>query len=200
MRDCAARRQRERRRIRALRAGQRSAVSPRPTAPGSAVRRWVRIGAGGRSRARPSSRANSGAAQNGATLPVFFDDESRLGIGRGRKAASQMVQWLRAGSERLALLTNGRQWRLIFAGLDFDAWCEWDVDLWFEEGALSPQVDALRTLLVSQALDAARKGRAGPAASGDSRQPQGTGRTLSRRSASACARQSSCSCRRTATC
>lgn len=84
---------------------------------------------------------------NDATLPVFFDAEARLGIGRGRKAASQVVQWLRAGSERLALLTNGRQWRLIFAGLDFDAWCEWDVDLWFEEGELSPQVHALRTLL-----------------------------------------------------
>ena len=84
---------------------------------------------------------------HGAILPVFLDPEPRLGIGRGRKSASQTVQWLRTGSERLALLTNGRQWRLIFAGLDFDAWCEWDVDLWFEEGALSPQVQALRTLL-----------------------------------------------------
>ncbi|MBK8179259.1 MAG: hypothetical protein IPK67_10310 [Planctomycetes bacterium] len=49
--------------------------------------------------------------------------------------------------ERLALLTNDRQWRLIFAGLDFDAYAEWDVDLWFEEGELSPQVTALRSLL-----------------------------------------------------
>ena len=32
-------------------------------------------------------------------------------------------------------------------GLDYDAWCEWDIDLWFEEGELSPQVTALRTLL-----------------------------------------------------
>ena len=84
---------------------------------------------------------------NNALLPVFFDSEARIGIGRGRKAVSQTLQWLRAGSERLALLTNGRQWRLIFTGLDFDAWCEWDVDLWFEEGALSPQVEALRTLI-----------------------------------------------------
>jgi len=84
---------------------------------------------------------------DGAILPVFFDDETRLGIGRGRRSASQVVSWLRGGSERLAVLTNGRQWRLIFAGLDFDAWCEWDVELWFEEGALSPQVTALRTIL-----------------------------------------------------
>jgi len=84
---------------------------------------------------------------SGAMLPVFLDDETRLGIGRGRRSISQMIQWLRGGSERLAVLTNGRQWRLIFAGLDFDAWCEWDAELWFEEGALSAQVTALRTLL-----------------------------------------------------
>jgi hypothetical protein len=88
--------------------------------------------------------------QNGAILPVFLDAEPRLGIGRGRKSASHVVQWLRAGGERLALLTNGRQWRLIFAGLDFDAWCEWDTELWFEEGAFSPQVHALRTLLAPE--------------------------------------------------
>jgi hypothetical protein len=84
---------------------------------------------------------------SGGILSVFIDSEARIGIGRGRKTASHVLQWLRAGSERLALLTNGRQGRLIFAGLDFDAWCEWDVDLWLEEGELSPQVDALRTLL-----------------------------------------------------
>ena len=84
---------------------------------------------------------------SGAMLPVFLDDETRLGIGRGRRSLSQVIQWLRGGGERLAILTNGRQWRLIFAGLDFDAWCEWDAELWFEEGALSAQVTALRTLL-----------------------------------------------------
>jgi len=84
---------------------------------------------------------------SGATLPVFIDDQRRVGMGRGRKTASQVVQWLRAADHRLALLTNGRQWRLVFAGLDIDAWCEWDADLWFEEGALAPQVQALRTLV-----------------------------------------------------
>ena len=86
-------------------------------------------------------------ASNEAILPVFLDDEVRLGVGRGRRSVSQVVSWLRGGIERLAVLTNGRQWRLIFTGLDFDAWCEWDLELWFEEGALSPQVAALRTLL-----------------------------------------------------
>jgi hypothetical protein len=104
---------------------------------------WTRRGVAGEA-IRPRMLWQGGAA---ARLPVFLDDEKRIGIGRGRRSASQVLQWLRAGSERLALLTNGRQWRLIFAGLDFDAWCEWDVDLWFEEGDVTPQVTALRTLL-----------------------------------------------------
>ena len=78
---------------------------------------------------------------------MFVDDGRRLGVGRGRRIVSQVLGWLRAGNDHLALVTNGRQWRLLFAGLDYDAWCEWDLDLWFEEGTLSPQVTALRTLL-----------------------------------------------------
>ena len=84
---------------------------------------------------------------HGASMPVFLDDGKRLGIGRGRRIVSQVLGWLRAGNEHLALVTNGRQWRLLFAGLDYDAWCEWDLDLWFDEGELSPQVEALRALL-----------------------------------------------------
>ncbi len=84
---------------------------------------------------------------HGARLPVFFDDGKRLGIGQSRRSVSRVVEWLRAGNEHLALLTNGRQWRLLFAGLDYDAWCQWDLDSWFHEGALSDEVETLRTLL-----------------------------------------------------
>ena len=84
---------------------------------------------------------------HGGLLPVFVDDGRRLGVGRGRRIVSQVLGWVRAGNDHLALVTNGRQWRLLFAGLDYDAWCEWDLDLWFEDGSLSPQVTALRTLL-----------------------------------------------------
>ena len=86
----------------------------------------------------------------GATLPVFLDGGKRLGIGKSRRVVSQALGWLRMGNDHLALVTNGRQWRLLFAGLDYDAWCEWDLDLWFEEGRLSPQVAALRTLLSAE--------------------------------------------------
>ena len=86
----------------------------------------------------------------GAQLPVFLDNGTRLGVGRSRRVVSQVLAWLRAGREHLALVTNGRQWRLLFAGLDYDAWCEWELDLWFEEGELSAQVTALRTLLQAE--------------------------------------------------
>ena len=84
---------------------------------------------------------------NGAVLPVFVTGDTQVGIGRGRRETSRALGWLRAGNERLALLTNGRQWRLLFAGLDFDAWCQWDADLWFAEGAPTPALNALVTLV-----------------------------------------------------
>lgn len=99
---------------------------------------------------------------HGASLPVFIDDAERIGIGHGRRSTSHVLQWLRGGPERLALLTNGRQWRLIFAGLDFDAWCEWDVDLWLEEGDLGAQVDALRVLIGPAQFTAATAGATPP--------------------------------------
>ena len=83
----------------------------------------------------------------GAVLPVFVTADRRVGIGRGRRETSRALGWLRAGKERLALLTNGRQWRLLFAGLDFDAWCQWDIDLWFAEGAPTSALNALLALI-----------------------------------------------------
>ncbi|AMR68744.1 hypothetical protein A0T30_13510 [Aquipseudomonas alcaligenes] len=58
-----------------------------------------------------------------------------------------MVEWLRRTGQALALVTNGRQWRLVYAGADYDAWCEWDIDLWFNEGQPSAQTIVWRTLL-----------------------------------------------------
>lgn len=99
---------------------------------------------------------------NGGLLPVFVDDEKRLGIGRGRRSASRVIQWLRAADQKLAILTNGRQFRLIYAGLDFDAWAEWDTELWFEEGRPGPQVDALRALLSPHSLTPPQDGEPSP--------------------------------------
>lgn len=100
---------------------------------------------------------------HGGVLPVFVGDASmseqqsrgvitRLGIGRGRRSVSRVIEWLRKSNQKIALLTNGRQWRLIHAGADYDAWCEGDIDLWFEEGKPGLQVQALRLLLGERSL------------------------------------------------
>lgn len=109
---------------------------------------WSRRGAAGDT-IRPR-RVWQGA--QGAVLPVFVDEEPRLGAGRGRRALSRVLEWLRASNTRVALLTNHVQLRLIFAGSDYDAWAEWDINLWFEEGAPTPQVEALRWLIAPEVL------------------------------------------------
>ena len=97
--------------------------------------------------------------RRGAVLPVFLDDGKSLGKGRARRIVSQVLGWLRTGGGHLALLTNGLQWRLLFAGLDYDAWCEWDLELWFDEGELGPQVTALRTLFNPELWTPESKGK-----------------------------------------
>lgn len=117
---------------------------------------------------------------NGETLAVFVPDDggsrqfaSRLGVGRSRQLLGRVVEWLRRTGQALALVTNGRQWRLVHAGADYDAWCEWDIDLWFNEGQPSAQTIVWRTLLnrntllaeqgqsqFLQAISASRKGQA----------------------------------------
>ena len=99
---------------------------------------------------------------HGASLPVFIDATKRIGKGRGRRIVSQVLGWLRAGGEHLALVTNGRQWRLVFAGLDYDASCQWDSELWFQEGQLAGQVAALRTLLCPKMWTPEEEGAASP--------------------------------------
>ncbi|MCC2636563.1 MAG: hypothetical protein K0Q68_282 [Moraxellaceae bacterium] len=117
---------------------------------------------------------------NGETLAVFVPDDggsrqfaSRLGVGRSRQLLGRVVEWLRRTGQALALVTNGRQWRLVHAGSDYDAWCEWDIDLWFNEGQPSAQTIVWRTLLnrntllaeqgqslLLLAISASRKGQA----------------------------------------
>jgi len=112
--------------------------------------------------------------KNGAVLPVFVDRENRLGIGRGKRIVSRVVEWMRNSDTRLALVTNTRQWRVVSAGLDYEAWAEADTALWFEEGQPGLQVDALRTLLSPSALTPTKAGEPSPllAAIQDSRRGQ----------------------------
>ena len=66
---------------------------------------------------------------NGETLPVFVPDTgaarqygTRLGVGRSRRLLGRVLEWLRRMQQPVALVTNGRQWRLVHAGQDYDAW------------------------------------------------------------------------------
>ena len=112
--------------------------------------------------------------QDEPLLPVFIDDSKRLGVGRGRRTISGVHQWLRKGQEQLAVVTNGFQWRLVFAGLDYEAFCEWDIGQWFIEGDMSPELLGLRGLINPDLWIPAEKKQPSPllAAINDSRKGQ----------------------------
>jgi hypothetical protein len=103
---------------------------------------WTRRGLTGE-----SLRPNHLWLTDGGTLPVFIDDEKRLGIGRGKRSIARALQWLRQGEEQLAVVTNGFQWRILFAGLDYEAFCEWELDQWLAEGTLSDTFEGFRSLV-----------------------------------------------------
>lgn len=104
--------------------------------------------------------------QKGEMLPVFVSDSGvRLGVGRGRREAAKVIEWLRKASQPIALLTNGKQWRIMHAGADHDAFTEWDAEAFFEQGRPSGQLEGLRALLhdpaaLNQAIQDSRKGQA----------------------------------------
>ncbi|HEY7155346.1 MAG TPA: hypothetical protein VH575_15390 [Gemmataceae bacterium] len=90
------------------------------------------------------------------TLLVMADTSHIVGRGRGRTAYSRFLELLRGTGHRLGLLTNGHQFRLVYAGLDFESWCEWEGDRWFDDGDGTEELNGLRQLLspasVGQAL------------------------------------------------
>jgi hypothetical protein len=94
-------------------------------------------------------------------LLVLADDSLQVGRGRGRTAYARFVELLRGTGHRLGLLTNGRQFRLVYVGLDFESWCEWESDRWFDDGEGSEELAGLRQLLSPDSLQPAREGVSG---------------------------------------
>lgn len=85
---------------------------------------------------------------NTPVLPVFIDrDNARLGIGRSRNLISKILQWMRNFKIKLALLTNGRQWRIVYAGMDNEAFSEWEIDQWLAGGQASPELNGFAVLI-----------------------------------------------------
>ncbi len=109
-------------------------------------------------------RANRVLMRDGADEPALLlmvDRNSRVGIGRGRRAYANLLHLLRETGHKLGLLTNGVQFRLVYAGLDHDAWVEWDAEAWFAEGERRRQLGGLITLLGEQGMQS-RDGLAFP--------------------------------------
>ena len=83
-------------------------------------------------------------------LLVMADTSPHVGRGRGRTIYAKFLELLRGTGHRLGLLTNGSQFRLIYAGLDFEAWTEWESDRWFDDGEGTEELNGLRQLLASK--------------------------------------------------
>lgn len=88
-----------------------------------------------------------------AVLAVFVSPATRIGLHKGRRDTAHVVEWLRKKKTSLGFITNGREWRLIFADTDNTAFVEWTSDRFLEGDALSPTVLVLRRLLSHEALE-----------------------------------------------
>jgi hypothetical protein len=80
------------------------------------------------------------------------DTSHIVGRGKGRTTYSRFLELLRGSGRRLGLLTNGHQFRLVYAGLDFESWCEGEGDRWFDDGEGAEELNGLRQLLSPDAL------------------------------------------------
>jgi hypothetical protein len=80
-------------------------------------------------------------------LVVWVDRAKRIGMGASRKSYGNLLEFLRGSGIKLGLLTNGSQFRLCYAGLDHDAWVEWEAENWMDEGELRLQLHGFYTLL-----------------------------------------------------
>ncbi len=89
---------------------------------------------------------------DGEQIFVFTTPAQRVGVGAGRRPVAQVVEHLRRRGAPFGLLTNGREWRFIWADADSLAWVEWDADRWLDADLLSPPLEVLRRVLSWPAL------------------------------------------------
>lgn len=120
----------------------------------------VRIGSGSQT-IRPHRVVHADANATVPALLVMADTSAQIGRGRGRTAYARFLELLRGTGHRLGLLTNGFQFRLVYAGLDFESWCEWESDRWFDDGEGSEELAGLRQLLSPDSLKPVKEGTSG---------------------------------------
>ena len=92
-----------------------------------------------------------GAASEPA-LVVFVTPVERVGLHKGRRVVAHVVEYLRRRKVPLGLLTNGQEWRLVFADADNLAWVEWNADRWLDGDQLTHALTLLRRVLSPAAL------------------------------------------------
>ena len=88
----------------------------------------------------------------GEQLVVFTTPSRRLGVGKGRRPVAHVVEYLRRRKLPLGILSNGTQWRLIWADTDALAWVEWEADRWLAADQASDELSVLRRVLSPAAL------------------------------------------------
>lgn len=94
----------------------------------------------------------SNASRNNPILMVSIQKSEKLGIGKDRKSYTEFIELLRGTGVKLGLITNGVQFRLCYAGIDYDAWTEWDASMWFIEAEWRKQLDGFIALLGKDGL------------------------------------------------
>jgi hypothetical protein len=98
-------------------------------------------------------------------VAVFTTPVARIGVGAGRRPVAQVIEYLRRSGVPFGLLTNGREWRLVWADADALAWVEWDAERWLNAEVLSDELGVLITVLSAPALSRPR-GASGVVAGG----------------------------------
>ena len=85
-------------------------------------------------------------------LLVSIQKVEKIGIGKGKKACSDFIDLLRETGVKVGLITNGVQFRVCYAGIDYDAWSEWDASMWFIEAEWRKQLDGFIAILGQNGL------------------------------------------------
>lgn len=92
---------------------------------------------------------------DGEALVVFTTSATRIGVGKGRRPAAQVVEYLRRRALPLGILTNGLQWRLVWADADSLAWAEWEAERWLAADQTTGELAVLRQVLSPATLQRA---------------------------------------------
>jgi hypothetical protein len=93
-------------------------------------------------------------------LAVFTTAADRIGLHQGRRPLARAIEYLRRRKITLGLVTNGREWRLVFADPDNLAWVQWSAERWLEGDKLHPTLELFRRVISADTLTPGKDGAA----------------------------------------